>query len=61
MNPSNLAGFDLVVVHVGLVAMLMNATVELFNRACFNYPTLGDFYKHAACDAILQKHKPGHS
>jgi len=47
------------VVHVGLIAMLMNATAELFNRACFNYPTLGDLYKYAAYDAILQKHKLG--
>ena len=46
------------VVHIGLMAMMMNATAELFNRACFNYPTLGDLYKYAAYDAILQKHKP---
>ena len=37
---------------------MMNSTAELFNRACFNYPTLGDLYKYAAYDAILQKHKP---
>ena len=42
------------VVHVGLIAMMMDATAELFNRACFNYPTLGDLYKYAAYDAILQ-------
>ena len=36
------------VVHIGLVAMLMNATADLFNRACFNYPTPGDLYKYAA-------------
>ena len=47
------------VVHIGLVAMLMNATAELFNRACFNYPTLGDLYKHAAYDALLQQRGPG--
>ena len=35
-----------------------NAIPLLFNRACFNYPTLGDLYKYAAYDAILQKHKP---
>ena len=28
-------------VHIGLVAMLADAGAELFNRACFNYPTLG--------------------
>ncbi len=42
------------VVHIGLVAMLSNATAELFNRACFNYPTLGDLYKYATYDALLQ-------
>ena len=38
--------------------MMTNATADLFNRACFNYPTLGDLYKYAAYDAILQKHGP---
>jgi NAD(P) transhydrogenase len=47
------------VVHVGLVAMMTNSTAELFNRACFNYPTLGDLYKHAAYDAILQQNNLG--
>ncbi len=42
-------------VHVGLMALLMEADVELFNRACFNYPTLGDLYKYAAYDAIAQR------
>jgi NAD(P) transhydrogenase len=45
-------------VHVGLMAMMTNATSDLFNRACFNYPTLGDLYKYAAYDALLQKHRP---
>lgn len=40
------------VVHIGLVAMLCDADVQLFIRACFNYPTLGDLYKDAAYDAI---------
>lgn len=47
------------VVHIGLMAMMNDATAELFNRVCFNYPTLGDLYKNAAYDAILQRHKPG--
>jgi NAD(P) transhydrogenase len=46
------------VVHIGLMAMMTDSTADLFNRACFNYPTLGDLYKHAAYDAILQKHHP---
>jgi NAD(P) transhydrogenase len=41
------------VVHIGLVAMLSGATADLFNRACFNYPTLGDLYKNAAYDVLL--------
>lgn len=40
--------------HVGLVALLADAGAELFDRACFNYPTLGDLYKHAASDALAQ-------
>jgi len=47
------------VVHIGLVAMMAEATADLFNRTCFNYPTLGDLYKHAAYEAILQRHQPG--
>ncbi len=45
-------------VHVGLVAMLADGTADVFNRACFNYPTLGDLYKYAAYDAILKKLEP---
>jgi NAD(P) transhydrogenase len=41
-------------VHVGLMALLMEAELDLFNRACFNYPTLGDLYKYAAYDALLK-------
>jgi NAD(P) transhydrogenase len=42
-------------VHIGLVALLANAGAELFNRACFNYPTLGDLYKYATYDALAQR------
>jgi NAD(P) transhydrogenase len=42
------------VVHIGLIALLAEAGAELFNRACFNYPTLGDLYKYAAYDALAQ-------
>ncbi len=42
-------------VHIGMMAMLCDADAELFNRACFNYPTLGDLYKHATYDAMLQQ------
>ncbi len=43
------------VVHIGLLAMLQDAGAELFNRACFNYPTLGDLYKYATYDAMLRR------
>jgi NAD(P) transhydrogenase len=33
----------------------------LINRACFNYPTLGDLYKYATYDAILQRASPHRS
>ena len=42
-------------VHVGVVAMLADATAELFNRSCFNFPTLGDLYKIATYDAYRQR------
>jgi NAD(P) transhydrogenase len=41
--------------HIGLMAMLTGSGAELFNRACFNYPTLGDLYKYAAYDAMLKQ------
>jgi NAD(P) transhydrogenase len=41
-------------VHIGMVAMLLDAGADLFNRACFNFPTLGDLYKYATYDALVQ-------
>jgi NAD(P) transhydrogenase len=41
-------------VHVGLMAMLCNASIGLFDEACFNMPTLGQLYKTAALDAMRQ-------
>ena len=43
------------VVHIGLIALLAGAGAELFERACFNYPTLGDLYKYATYDALDQR------
>ena len=43
------------IVHVGVVAMLADATAELFNRTCFNFPTLGDLYKIATYNALLKR------
>jgi len=42
-------------VHIGLIALLTEATADLFNRVCFNFPTLGDLYKNAAYDALAQR------
>lgn len=42
-------------VHLGLLAMLTESGFDLFNRACFNYPTLGNLYKSAAYDAMNQQ------
>src|SRR4029450_9041579 len=44
-------------VHIGLATMLSGAGADLFNRACFNYPTLGDLYKLATYDALLQRER----
>lgn len=40
------------IVHIGLVAMMMDATHDVFIRTCFNYPTLGELYKYATYDAM---------
>jgi NAD(P) transhydrogenase len=42
-------------VHIGLIALLAEGGADLFNRACFNYPTLGDLYKYAAYDALAER------
>lgn len=39
-------------VHVGLTALLMGATTQLFVEACFNYPTLSEAYKAATHNAL---------
>jgi NAD(P) transhydrogenase len=39
-------------VHVGLTAILQEATAELFIQTCFNYPTLSELYKYATYDAL---------
>jgi NAD(P) transhydrogenase len=40
------------VLHVGLMALLTESTVDLFLEACFNVPTLGTLYKTATIDAV---------
>jgi NAD(P) transhydrogenase len=39
-------------VHIGLIALLQQATAELFIQTCFNYPTLSELYKYATYDAL---------
>ena len=39
-------------VHVGLVALMVEADHNLFIETCFNYPTLGQLYKYATYDAM---------
>ena len=39
-------------VHIGLIALMCEASSDLFIRTCFNYPTLGDLYKYATYDAM---------
>ena len=44
-------------VHVGLMALLMQAGADLFIQMCFNYPTLTEIYKYATYDALGQRAK----
>lgn len=46
-------------VHIGMIAMLSGADAHLFNRACFNFPTLGELYKYATYDALLKVRSHG--
>jgi NAD(P) transhydrogenase len=40
------------VVHIGVMALMMDCGADLLLRTCFNYPTLGELYKHATLDAL---------
>lgn len=44
-------------VHIGLTALLMEATADLFIQTCFNYPTLSELYKYATYDALGRRAK----
>lgn len=39
-------------VHVGMMAMQFEGTIQSFIDSVFNYPTLGDVYKYAAYDGL---------
>ncbi|HEV2804282.1 MAG TPA: Si-specific NAD(P)(+) transhydrogenase [Chthoniobacterales bacterium] len=43
------------VIHIGLIAMVAGVGASVFNRACFNYPTLGELYKMATYEALLRR------
>jgi len=42
-------------VHIGLIAMLAGVSASVFNRVCFNCPTLGELYKLATYEALLKR------
>lgn len=44
-------------VHIGLMAMLADASADIFHEACFNFPTLAGLYKTASFDAALRAGK----
>jgi NAD(P) transhydrogenase len=39
-------------IHIGALALLQGATIDLFIDAVFNYPTLSEIYKYAAYDGL---------
>lgn len=39
-------------IHLGVMAVLMEATAEVFIRMCLNFPTLSETYKYATYDAM---------
>ena len=39
-------------IHIGQMALLADATIDLFVDAVFNYPTLSELYKYAAYDGL---------
>jgi NAD(P) transhydrogenase len=42
-------------IHIGLMALLTDSDWTVFNRACFNYPTLGELYKDAMHRALVDE------
>jgi len=44
-------------IHVGVSALIMNASSNLFIDTCYNYPTLGELYKYATYDAMGKRAK----
>jgi len=44
-------------IHLGVNALMMNSSSNLFIDSCFNYPTLGELYKYATYDAMGKRAK----
>lgn len=44
-------------IHIGVNALIMGASSNLFIDTCFNYPTLGELYKYATYDAMGKRLK----
>ena len=42
-------------VHLGLQALMMEASSDLFINTCYNYPTLGELYKYATYAALGER------
>jgi NAD(P) transhydrogenase len=41
-------------IHIGLMAMTLECTADIFGKVCFNFPTLAGLYKTATFDAMLR-------
>ena len=39
-------------IHIGLTALLLRQTSDIFISTCYNYPTLSELYKYATYDAL---------
>jgi len=44
-------------IHIGVNALIMDSSSNLFIDTCFNYPTLGELYKYATYDAMGKRAK----
>lgn len=44
-------------IHIGVSALIMGASSNLFIDTCFNYPTLGELFKYATYDAMGNRAK----
>jgi NAD(P) transhydrogenase len=42
-------------VHIGLTAILLGGTAQLFIETCYNYPTLSETYKYATYNALAMR------